>query len=556
MVITTKNQKPVELDYHISFPVANTYNPYELQKQYVIEPLFTPITAGQPAYIADDGKNMSEDDVADVFGACMDENISPTDEERMKAIFNQTLMYYEKALSAQCVYAVQEGKKKSLLLPNQMVKYVPQDVKDEARKLLGDTGTRGEFFAVLTYYAKTDALAYYFSNEAEFDNFKTYFDAETQQISSLLPPETIRLCSDFKNIKLDQLTNSLILRSNSTENNDPYSFARILPYFLTEYVKQSIANNEPDYKTGMMPLSASELFSPHYLVFVNVERHAKASSTAIDNEWNIINSAICSKPKILNPKQIARLTTAQKMAQRMQMTGFSRNDQTLQKAKKCRFRKTEPTAIDLYKALKKIYDHARNVQASENTYISQKFTFMKPSRRDPMNPDRQGITKSVKYKPDLHLYVDNSGSISERQYQDAVKACIKLAKKMNINFYYNAFSNFMSTSIKLNLKGKNEVQIYKEFQKRAPKIDGGTDFEQVWHYINNDKKRTKEISLMITDFGFTPRNGYIKHPKYLFYAPISGTYWSSMMTWMENFVKSMSIKIAPDIRKRILVGTD
>jgi predicted metal-dependent peptidase len=158
---------------------------------------------------------------------------------------------------------------------------------------------------------------------------------------------------------------------------------------------------------------------------------------------------------------------------------------------------------------------------------------------------------SVQYRPDLHIYLDCSGSISERDYQDAIKSCIRLAKKMNVNFYFNSFSHYMSQTTKLQCKDKSISQIYKEFRK-IPKVGGGTDYEQIWHYINQSARRKKEMSVIITDMEYTAPNHYVEHPRFCYYAPISSSSWSQVCICAEHFIKSMQ-SICPDIRKHCLM---
>ena len=190
------------------------------------------------------------------------------------------------------------------------------------------------------------------------------------------------------------------------------------------------------------------------------------------------------------------------------------------------------------------------VNRSENAHKYVKSTFAKPNRRDPDDFNKMGKLMATKYKPDIHLYIDTSGSISERNYQDAVKACIKMAKKMNVNLYFNSFSSVLSQCTKLHTKDKTLAQIYSEFAK-VPKVTGGTSFDLVWRYINESKKRQKELSILMTDFEWYAPNKYIKHPDNLYYIPVSNTDWKSIVHYAESFVRSMK-HIDPECRYKIL----
>ena len=122
---------------------------------------------------------------------------------------------------------------------------------------------------------------------------------------------------------------------------------------------------------------------------------------------------------------------------------------------------------------------------------------------------------------------------------------------MNVNFYFNSFSHYMSQTTKLRLKDRSLNDIYKEFRK-IPKVSGGTDYEQIWHYINRSQKFSKEVSVVISDFKYTAPNHYVKHPRFLYYAPISTSSWKYITVAAENFTKSM-LTICPNIRKHILM---
>ena len=206
--------------------------------------------------------------------------------------------------------------------------------------------------------------------------------------------------------------------------------------------------------------------------------------------------------------------------------------------------------VDMTKLIKRVIDNMANVAKSENTFKSSKMTFARPNRRDPDDFNKQGKMISTKYKPDIHLYIDTSGSISERNYQDAVKACIAMAKKLNVNLYFNSFSHCISQCTHLHTKDKSKSKIYKEFQK-VPKVTGGTDFEQVWNYINRSPKRRRELSIMMTDFGYSAPNHYVRHPKNLVYIPCSHMNWDSIVDDAKYFLNSMQ-HIDPACRKKIL----
>ena len=92
----------------------------------------------------------------------------------------------------------------------------------------------------------------------------------------------------------------------------------------------------------------------------------------------------------------------------------------------------------------------------------------KANRRDPDDYNKPGRITSVEYMPDLHVYVDTSGSISEANYQEAVLLLIRIAKKLNVNLYFNSFSHILSqqTLLKhMNTPGKDPAEFRRDLDK-------------------------------------------------------------------------------------------
>lgn len=551
MAIVTTNQKPTELNSLYTGSVVNTFDPYAVVKDEIVKHLFQPLIPGQLVTIEENGTPLTEDDITQLLFDCSTDAVVPQAEDRMKEILQQTLTYYAKDLTVQSVYAVQAGLKEHLPLPTSRCKYLPTDVIDASKQLMSGQLSRDAFFATVAFYTRVDTFGYYFVNDTAWSEFQKWMLGEVQALGSVIPTDTIKLCQDLQNIRLNQLTQSFVLRDDDTQNNDPYSFARIFPFYLMMYEKINDQNGKPIYMGGHMPFSFAENFCPRSIVVMNVEKHAHAHPAEIQNEWNIVQKALQLRPKVLGNNKIQSLTSVARMATKIAASGAMRHSSQMMKSAQIRFRKTPLTITDLYSYIMKIYKHAAFVQTSENATKCYKYTYQRPSRRDPDNPDRMGKTTGWKYKPDLHVYLDCSGSISERQYQDAIKACIKLAKKMNVNFYFNSFSHIMSQTTKLKLKDRSVAEIYKEFRK-IPKVGGGTDYEQIWHYINRSQKFSKEVSIVISDFEYTAPNHYVKHPRFLYYAPISTSNWNIIKDEATEFAKSM-LGICPNIRKHILM---
>lgn len=548
------NQKPAVLSPVYQAPAAGPFDPIALLKQTVVEPLFTPLNANGPAQITDNGIALSVDDIAAHIVNCCGDTVQPADETWCRGLFRQTMLNFDPAptLNVQDIFASQAGAASHMRAPSPSIVYTPTgDLIPACKKFLAGVMPYEEFFANFAYYTRPNTLGFYFSTATAFDEFKTWFQTQTAANAASYPAETNTMIQDFMtNVKLHDLTEALVLRNNDSENNQDNSFARVLIEMLMTYTQ--VITNPNDF--GVMPFALGELFCPRTVVFVNVERHSRAPSAKVQQEWSLIQQSLTNKINMISNGRLTSLTAMQRHLRKI--TGMAANAATnaaaiAARAANIRFRKTPPNNVDIVRYIKKILNKMSVVARSENSYKSVKITYQKPNRRDPDDFNKPGKSVSVKYKPDIHVYIDTSGSISEENYEGAIKACIRLAQKLNINIYFNSFSHVLSQCTKLNTKDKPLAAVYREFQK-TPKVTGGTDYEQIWHYINKSKKRKRELSLIITDFEWDPRTAYVEHPKNLYYMPCAGIRWDKCVACANRFAQSM-LRNAPDIRRHILM---
>lgn len=546
------NQKPVELSPVYDAVITGQFEPVDYLKETVIKPLMTPLSPSAPVQFSANGSQLDEDNLTQYVLNCLTDTFDAAAETVAKDMFHKTLVYFDNTsdLSIQDLFAIQSAKKEQLPAPTAQVVYTPAtDVIPACREFLAGICTYDKLFASLDFYARPQVLGFYFANSTEFDNFKTWLTGELQVLGSALPQNTNKLFADFQALNLNGLTESLILRNDDNENNDPCSFARALVALMMKYAK---ATSPALY--GVFPFQLGELYCPKAVVFVNIERHSRATAKQVADEWQIINQSQQMKIKVVSANKLNKLTGAvramKKISSGAVAANMAQNNPGVARAAHAKFRKTQPTQTDLVRILRRVVKKMATVAKSENSYKSVKMSFARPNRRDPDNFNLMGKLVSTKYKPDIHIYLDTSGSISERNYQDAIKALIVMARKMNVNLYFNSFSHCLSQCSHLRTKDRSLKEVYAAFQK-IPKVDGGTDYEQIWHYINASKKRRRELSIIMTDFEWTAPNRYVKHPKNLFYIPISHTDWQGLTYWAGEFVKSMA-HIDPNCRARLL----
>lgn len=550
-MITVKNQTPIELFRTYPITISGDYDPLTFIKSSIIEPIYSkPITKNQDVSIQIDKNDINQDDLTTLLiDALVNQNINV--EQDIKEIYEKTLLSFKtnSNLRLNDLFVIQSQAKTNLPEPSQQVVYTPAiDVIPAAKNFLAGNIDFDEWFTTLSFYTRTSIFGVSVVNNQAFEDFKNYIKQELSLINNAIPQNTINLFNEFDKITLNQLTESLVLRNDDSDNNEEYSFARMLIYFVINYAKKS--SNTFD----IMPFGLEEFFNPKSIVFINVDEHAHKSANQIKNEWNIINQSVANKVKIINPKKLNKLTAVQRNINRIQQSmGKNQQIQKIVKTRKVKFSKETPKQVDLVKRIKKVMNKMSTVNRSENSFKSIKMTYQKPNRRDPDDFNKQGKIVSQKYLPDLHIYLDTSGSISEQNYKDSVYNCIKMAKKLNINMYFNSFSHVMTPCTKLHTKDKSLNQIYKEF-RNAPKVSGGTDFKQVWKYIEQSNKRKRELSIMITDFGDIAPSTYMKHPNNLYYIPIAAKNQAEfeMIKQMAQGLIKSATHIEPNLRRRIL----
>lgn len=552
MAITIQGNKPVELQPLTKDKLSKDFDAMTSLKEVMVYPILTELIPGHPVTVQKDGMQITEDDIATGIADACDENANVQTVDDMKMLYAQSLISYPRnsQLSFQRLFAVQAGKKANLPEPSPMVVYTPaQDIIPICRQFLGAQVDYNTLFATFAYYASPDTLGVYFANATAFDDFKAYLANTLTTIQTTLPTDTLQCMNAMQNMTLNELTESLVLRNSDSDGLTPYAFPRVLQSLLMNYSLQT-----PETQFGILPFHVGELILPKTMVFINIEEHARASASKIAQEWKIISNSLKQPLPMVSLNKLNSLTAMQRNIQKIQGQAATAAQARLIngtiRTANMPFKATRPNMIDVYPILMRILRKMETVNKSMNSYKMVKSSFARANRRNPDDYNKLGKIVSTRYKPDLHLYIDTSGSISESDYREAVRLAIAMAKKLNVDLYFNSFSHILSQCAQLHTKDKNPQAIMREFQK-IPKVSGGTDFTLVWDYIMQSKKRQRELSIMITDFEFSAPNKHIDHPKNLYYLPCATMNWSHIRREAEHFVKSAQMNI-PDIRNHLL----
>lgn len=560
MALTITNQKPAQFSPVHKLPVSGDYHPVAGITATIVEPLYTPLNQNHQVVISDaKGHILDKDETTQHILSCLGDTVDAQAETVVKNLIAQGSVYYDQKspLLVNEMFAVQAGVQYKMPAPTPTIIYGAQgDVIPAAKKLLsGQVSDAGEFFASIAYAFHPETLGFWFQSSAAFEDFKIWLTNATSTLSAVLPADTTNLLNQFGSISLKGLTESLLLRKDDSDENDEYSFARVIIHMLMDYVQQketAAVQAQATPETGAMPFLLSELYSPRTLVIVNVEAHARASGNKVANEWKMINTSIASPVKIISNKHISKLTALPRAAAKAQaaVSNMQKNQNQNGRSAQVKFRKQSPSKIDLIKDLTRALKRMGQVNRSQNVFRKSKSTFVKANRRDPDDWNKPGKIVSTHYMPDIHVYVDTSGSISEENYQQSVIMLISMAKKLNVDLYFNSFSHMLSQEVLLRTANKSVAQIWHEFRK-IPKVSGGTEYKQIWDYINQSPSRKRRLSLVITDFEWHPPTTREEHPKNLYYAPCSSMDWTMITHWAQNYVNRMR-HIEPAIAQRML----
>lgn len=253
-------------------------------------------------------------------------------------------------------------------------------------------------------------------------------------------------------------------------------------------------------------------------------------------------------------KQLKSLRKSMESQRNMQQQIQSMRGRGLEIAKKAQtkpFGSQLKTRRQLFKIIQKKLEKMEHVARSNNSIKTRKSTFRVPNRREPNNPDKMGIVTNKKYIPDIHVYLDTSGSISEANYREACMVIISLAQKLKTKVYLNSFSTYLSQPVLLDIGNCTKETAWKRLQA-VPKVSGGTEFQNVWDYIHQSNKRKSELSIMVTDFCDYPDSNYHRPlPSNLYYIPCGGMDINMLKRYAEQFYQN-TVRLDRDLRQKII----
>lgn len=547
MPIQVSNQKPVRLEPVFHDSMKDQIDMDAILKDF-LAPIYTPLLPGHPAVFYDEnGKQIDENDILEHLKNCLFQNLLSIDDENfMRELFENVLPAYDRRLNADSLFVAQSNVYAKCPIPCDRVLYVPGDLKDACLKYLKDPNSFDFLQVTEAFVFPQPHICVAFLTKPVFDEYKDFVQMFIQNMTGNFTPETVKKFQDFQKMELNVLE-GLILRTSYMEDMDPWSFSRVLMQATRAFTASS-----PN--ACLLTPYVSELFLTKNVMFLDMEAAARTNANKLQNLIGDIKTAIDIQLNITAMKHLQKMTsvTANRKKIQAQLANAMSADKSNGKRALFRFRKKPINRAHLAKQIRYLILKQVNVACSENYTKTVKMSYQRPNRRNPDNFNLKGKSFGMQYKPDLHIYMDTSGSISEENYEQSIRACIAIAKYLNVNLYFNSFSHTISECTKLNTRGKTVSGCYREFQK-VPKVSGGTNFYNVWQYILASPKRKKELSLMITDFEYAPPKNRFEHPQKLWYVPINtdpGDY-KNVVNAAQDFCKAM-FHVDGNIRRRIL----
>ena len=303
-------------------------------------------------------------------------------------------------------------------------------------------------------------------------------------------------------------------------------------------VKNEDAAVLPD--SGYIPINAST--TGDYIVLVDESKWNNVSeSEAKERVGHLVK--LLKKAKMLSPlgiKDVKQLEEA--VLDDEAAGGFGKGESYQRQVEFTAARRTSAKSeLDF---INKAIRNAKKVMRSDNKQTIIKSSYKRASRRRLDDINAIGHLIKIKYKPDIHIYVDTLGSISHQMYQDSLVMIAKVAKKMNVKLTISSFADRVTKPVTFSTH-------YLSNLKKLPVITGGTDFEAVWDDIDN-RSNPNELNFIITDYGYAPYDWHADRSKLSY----KNTYYIAVRSDLiepDYFADSMVMAGGFDIRRYMLV---
>lgn len=533
--VIMQNQAPFDFSTYVP-KLSRFDNPINDELQNVmfkdlLAQMKTPVSQSAAVTIMVDGKQYSDDEIiSDLTKSIVEEDINIPRDEVLSLLLHQSSRYRSKHPEnwKQIIGNSILLKNKSPLPTASMLYTYNTDIQNQAKDfLMNDTPqTRTDLLlgliGNLIDNPISDRWCFVLTNNSDYDRIKDDLDKKIQTFTN--DPAIQGFNRDVQTISFNK---DDCFTSWVTGNN-------VLPGSLNRFILDTLEGFNPSGFTKTLPLNIQGILNPIGFAFINIEALANSDQLSYQHELKQLQSVsnnlrrfkISKLSKIKNANNYSNSAPHYQKQYKKTMDGIALRKQR-------GFHKTLPSTKWQLSVMSKLIKQKTSKIISDTTYKSFITTFMRANRRHPNDPNLRGRLQKTNYRPDIHIYLDSSGSISERQYRTAVTLLICISKKLKTNLYFTSFSHVVSQPVKLNTKNASIKQIYRQIQL-VPKVTGGTEYENVWRMIDILEKQNKyhqlspQLNFVITDFEYNVSstwNPQLKNAstRNTYYVPLAAT---------------------------------
>lgn len=365
-------------------------------------------------------------------------------------------------------------------------------------------------------------------------------------LAPVVPPATTAMLHRFTAFTPGDLVEAVRIRAHEGDQNNPYSFARVLHHLVVRFCHQA----GPGW--GLLPFDLAEWALPQTITFVDAAAHATADPRVIVAAWQRLDRALADPVTVLPHAVLCTITAVRRRTHALRELG----DDAPQRAVEERWSaaRRPPTAAAIARQVAALTDRLPVSAATVNARRVPVVSHMVASRRYPTDPNRPGRAGVWRHRRDLHVFLDTSISIDQEQYRQAVVAIALMAGRLNVALWVSSFSTVVSQPTFVDARGLGPKAVWRRV-RAIPKVTGGTDFSQVWRWVEAHPVRRARVNLMVTDFQWAPRADQTHHPASVFYAPCSTDDWPGLAQNAEHFVRACA-HLDPHMGRRLMAMGD
>ena len=477
----------------------------------LIERFFTPLQSNQPVTITLNHQDYSKNQfTADLIKGLTNTDEDPKLNDQFSVLIHQSSQYKDSRIqNYKNIIANSILLKQKLPLPSANIKYTyDEDIQRQAKAYLTSPTDdnlqelNNGLIGTLIERPINDSWNFVLiKNKQEYDQIKDTINQLINQ--SQIDPTTQKKATDIQNIQLDDHStfNSWVTGQDNDANQ------------INRFITKALIQNQTDW----LPLNLHALIQPLGFSFINLEKLINSDQHSYNTELNqianvtnkLVNFKLTTFKKVATAKSINQSMQKPKQHQKQ----YTKTANMIAQRKQAGFQKTMPSFKQQLNRLVQIVNSQTSQIMSDNSYKQTRTTFMRPNRRYPDDPNLRGSIQTTHYHPDLHIYLDTSGSIEESQYRSAVTMLIMITQKLKTNLYFTSFSHEILPPVKLITKNVSPAIVYSEI-KRIPKASGGTEYENVWNMIDTIGRQSHvnaqapRLNFVITDFEYDLRSSW------------------------------------------------